>query len=409
MARSPLLPVEEALARILDGVAPTDIEPCAIDACHGRTLGTDLAALRTQPPFATSAMDGYAVRAADLDPARPLRLIGQSAAGHRFAGALQPGETVRIFTGAPLPEGADTILIQENATVAGDWITPAGREPQGRFIRKAGLDFAQGDVLLAAGTRLGQRQLGLAAAMNHAVLPVRRKPRVAILATGDELVLPGQVPGPDQIVASNNLAVAAAVETAGGEPFLLDIATDDFASLNARIGEARALGADVLVTIGGASVGDHDLVQAALVNEGMQLSFWRIAMRPGKPMLHGALGPMRIVGLPGNPVSSIVCSMIFIQPLVRALLGDPAARADRSVWAVAGEDFPANDERQDYLRAKIVGEQDGLPLVVAHHRQDSSMLATLAASDALVIRPRHAPALARGSRCRMLLLATPNG
>lgn len=409
MAKSPLLPVEEALARMLDGVSPTKAESQDINVCHGRTLASDIKALRTQPPFATSAMDGYAVRAADLDPARPLRLIGQSAAGHRFNGAIGPGETVRIFTGAPLPDGADTILIQENASVFNNLITPTQVEPVGRFIRRAGLDFVEGDVLLQAGMRLGARELGLAAAMNHATLPVRRKPKIAILATGDELVLPGQTPGPDQIVASNNLAVAAAVETAGGAPVLLDIARDDFASLDNRISEARAIGADVLVTIGGASVGDHDLVQAALVNEGMQLAFWRIAMRPGKPLLHGSLESMRIVGLPGNPVSSIVCSMIFIQPLVRALLGDPRAGADRALWAVAGEDLPANDERQDYLRARIVGEQEGLPVLAPHRRQDSSMLSTLSASDALLIRPPHAPPLMRGERCRMLPLATPFG
>ena len=405
MARAPLLPVSDALARILKDVTPTTLEMVPINACRNRVLAENLMARRTQPPFATSAMDGYAVRAADLDPGKALKLVGASAAGHRFAGGMSAGEAVRIFTGAPMPEGADTILIQENAHVSNDLVMPTQTEPQGRFVRAAGLDFVEGDILLAAGTQLGARELGLAAAMNHSVVPVRRKPRIAILATGDELVLPGQTPGPDQIVASNNLAIAAAVEAAGGEAVMLGIATDNMSSLYNSIAEARSLNTDVLITIGGASVGDHDLVQAALVNEGMELAFWRIAMRPGKPLLHGSLGAMRIVGLPGNPVSSIVCSLIFIQPLVRALLGDPLAGADRSVPAIAGEDLAANDERQDYLRAKIVRYDNGLPVAVAHRRQDSSMLSTLAASDALLIRAPHAPVLSKGAACAILPLA----
>jgi len=405
MAGSPLLPVAEALRRILDRAAPTNAEIVPITAARGRTLATSLASTRTQPPFPTSAMDGYAVRADDLtDPRKPLTLLGESAAGKGFSGTVEAGTCVRIFTGAPLPPGADTILIQENANVANGLVTATQAEPKGRFVRPAGLDFKTGDVLLEAGTRLGARELGLAAAMNHASLSVRRRPRIAILATGDELVLPGKIPGPDQIVASNNIAVAAAAEAAGGEAVLLGIATDTLASLENSIRAARACGTDVLVTIGGASVGDHDLVQSALVREGMDLGFWRIAMRPGKPLLFGSLGPMRILGLPGNPVSSIVCALIFLQPLIRALLGDPCAAADISEPARLGVALGPNDERQDYVRVRLGSGADGLPVATPHQRQDSSMLSTLAASDALLIRPPYAPVAAAGDLCRILRL-----
>lgn len=406
MAGAALLPVAEALERILGHARTTGIEHVEIGLCRGRTLAEDLESTRTQPPFATSAMDGYAVRGADVAaPGASLRLIGESAAGHRFDGTLGPGDAVRIFTGAPMPHGADTIVIQENTHVSNGLVTALHAEPMGRFVRSAGLDFRAGDVLLKAGQRLGARELGLAAAMNHAVLPVRKRPRCAILATGDELVLPGQSPGPDQIVASNNLAVAASVEAAGGEALMLDIAADSFAALESSFAKARALDVDLLITIGGASVGDHDLVQSALAREGLDLGFWRIAMRPGKPLMFGTLGPMRMIGLPGNPVSSIVCSLIFIQPLVRAMLGDPAAGADLSVAAVLGEDVVANDERQDYLRVRYSGQAEGLPVVSPHRRQDSSMLSTLAASDALLIRPPFAPAAPAGTPCRILPLS----
>lgn len=406
MARAPLLPVEEALARILTDVRPTAAEPCPISACRGRILAEDVASRRTQPPFPSSAMDGYAVRGADVSqPGARLKVIGSSAAGHGFAGRVGAGEAVRIFTGAPVPAGADTILIQENASLSNDVVTALQAEPTGRFVRPEGMDFRTGEVLLKAGTRLGAREIALAAAMNHAALPVRRRPMVAILATGDELVLPGAEPGPDQIVASNNIAVATAVESAGGQPLLLGIARDSAESLAESIASARASGADVLVTIGGASVGDHDLVQAALAREGMSLSFWRIAMRPGKPLMFGALDGMRILGLPGNPVASIVCTLIFLQPLIRALLATAAPLEAATRPALLGMDVGANDERQDYLRVRISGESQGLPVVAPHARQDSAMLSTLAASDALLIRAPHAPAARSGAPCTILPLA----
>ncbi|HRJ69017.1 MAG TPA: molybdopterin molybdotransferase MoeA [Beijerinckiaceae bacterium] len=404
MAGAPLLPVEEALRRVLDGVRTLESETVALTAAGGRTLASDLAARRTQPPWANSAMDGYAVRAADTPAGAVLTLIGESAAGQAFAGAIGPGQTVRIFTGAPIPDGADAILIQENASAEGARITVAESVRPGQFVRTAGLDFAAGQTLLKAGTRLGPTEVALAAAMNHAVVPVVRRPRVAVLATGDELVLPGENPGQDQIVASNNFAIAAAAEAYGAEAHLLGIATDDFASLEAAIGRARDLKADVLVTIGGASVGDHDLVQSALAKDGMTLGFWRIAMRPGKPLIFGSLGSMRILGLPGNPVSSIVCTIVFIRPLIRALLGDPGAGIDPSEAAILGADMKENDLRQDYVRSRITGRQRGLPVVEPHPVQDSSMLAVLAASQALTIRAPFAPAAKAGETCRMIPL-----
>lgn len=406
MSGAPLLPVSQALERVLAS-APTPLpaEHISLTQARGRTLAEDVSALRTQPPFPASAMDGYAVRATDIAhvPAS-LKVIGTSAAGHRFAGVVSAGEAVRIFTGAPVPEGADTILIQENTRVDGDVVIALESEEAGRYVRRAGLDFTQGEVLLAKGRRLGPPELALAAAMNHPSLPVTRRPRVALLATGDELVRPGESLGPDQIVASNTYAVAAYAEAAGAEVIDLGIAGDRFSDLETSIRAARDAGADVLVTLGGASVGDHDLVQTALSREGMDLGFWRIAMRPGKPLMHGRIGDMRILGLPGNPVSAIVCGVLFLVPLVRALSGDPKAGADRSESAVLGVDLPANDSRQDYLRAHIVGVRDGHPLVEAFRRQDSSMLRVLAEAECLIVRDVHAPAAKAGEACRIVRL-----
>ena len=401
-----LLPVAEALDRILAAIpGPVEAEDIPIALAAGRTLAADLAATRTQPPFPASAMDGYAVRAADLAtiPAR-LRLIGTSAAGHGFSGTLGPGETVRIFTGAPVPAGADAILIQENAEADGETVT--AREPvaAGRFLRRAGLDFGEGETLLRAGDTLDARCLALAASAGHATLPVRRKPRIAVLATGDELVRPGEPAAWDQIVASNGLALSALSLEAGAEPIDLGIVPDDLESLRGAIGRARTAGADLLVTLGGASVGDHDLVQAALGAEGLELGFWRVALRPGKPLMHGRLGPMTVIGLPGNPVSSIVCGLLFVVPAIRALLGDPRAGEDRSEPALLGRDMPENDGRQDYLRTRLDTAPDRLPVAHPETRQDSSMLSVLGTSEALLIRPPHAPPAKAGDPCRIIRL-----
>jgi molybdopterin molybdotransferase len=412
-----LLTVDEALRRVLGSVErPVESETLPLNACAGRTLAVDLVCTRDQPPFAASAMDGYAVRQADVErlPAA-LRIVGTSAAGRRFGGSVGPGEAVRIFTGAPVPDGSDTIVIQEETERVDASVTVKAAQEPGRFVRPAGLDFKRGETLLAAGDRLDAKRLALAAAMGHGELPVRRKPRVAILATGDELVRPGEPTGPDQIVASNPYAVAALVEKAGGEPIDLGIAGDTFEALEERIASARTAGADILATLGGASVGEHDLVQSALARQGMELGFWRVALRPGKPLMHGRLGSMRLLGLPGNPVSSIVCGILFLVPAIRALLGDPAAGEDPGEEALLGKDLGANDARQDYLRATLsrrrveVSVPSGsfpLDVTVAtpHAKQDSSMLRLLERSGALIVRTAHAPPARAGEACRIIRL-----
>jgi len=400
-----LIPVEEALARVLasapDAVAA---EPVALGEALGRTLASDLTALRTQPPFANSAMDGYALRAADAGASARLRVIGESAAGRAFAGVVGAGEAVRIFTGAPMPDGADAVLIQENAAREGDHIVATAPLQARQNVRDAGIDFAAGEVLLRAGRQLTPRDLALAAAANHPGLNVRRRPRVGVLATGDELVMPGGALGPSQIVASNNYAVAGLVAACGGEAIDLGIAVDEMGALEGAFRRAQALGADVLVTLGGASVGDYDLVQKALVGAGLELGFWRIAMRPGKPLMHGKLGACQVLGLPGNPVSAIVCALLFLRPLLRALQGDREASADMSEPARLGADLAANDMRQDYLRARLARGKDGLPVATPFAEQDSSLVKVLAQADALLVRAPHAPAAKRGDACRIIRL-----
>ncbi len=400
-----LMLVAEALRSILASVAgPLESENVPLAQACGRWLAADLAARRSQPPFHASAMDGYAVRAADLSlvPAR-LTLVGESAAGHAFAGEIGPGQTVRIFTGAPLPAGADTILIQENADRDGETVIARQSEPVGRFVRPSGGDFKQGSLLLKVGTALAPRHLALAASMNYPTVPVIRRPRVALLATGDELVQPGNTPGPAQIIASNSFAVAALAQGTGAEAIDLGIAGDTAAALEAGLTAAQERKADIFVTLGGASVGDHDLVQKALLPKGLTLDFWKIAMRPGKPLMFGRLGDMLFLGLPGNPVSAIVCAELFLVPLIRALLGDPAAGADRSEPATLGRDLAANDERQDYLRATVAVE-NGRAIASPFPRQDSSLVALLAEAEALVIRAPFAPPAKAGDSCRIIRL-----
>lgn len=401
-----LLPVDEALQRLLAGVEPLGSEQVSLAEAVGRVLASDLHARRTQPPFPASAMDGYAVRAEDIAtlPAY-LRPAGESVAGKRFSGTLQPGEAVRIFTGAPLPEGADTILLQEDAIVHEDGrIEATEATARGRHIRKAGLDFSEGEKLLTAGRVLDAAALALAAAANHPVLDVARTPVVAILATGTELVAPGATPGPDQIVASNTYAIMALVQQAGGRSIDLGIVSDDLGALDDAIRRARESGADILVTLGGASVGDHDLVKDALGAAGMELDFWKIAMRPGKPLMYGRLGELRVLGLPGNPVSSIVCGHLFLKPLVAALTGQVYEHDIRS--AVLGTPIGANESRRDYVRAVVASaEHHGDQLVATPFpTQDSSMLKTLAEANALIIREPHAPPADAGDPCKVLML-----
>jgi len=395
-----LLPVEEALARLLAGVEPVEAEEVSLFDASGRVLAQDVAATRDQPPFPASAMDGYAVRSADAaEPGARLKLIGQSRAGARYVGTLEPGTAVRIFTGAPVPDGADAILIQEDAAAEGDTIVVREAVRPGQFVRPAGLDYRAGEVLLRAGRRLDPRALALAASMNRHRLTVRRRPHVALLATGDELVPPGAEPGADQIVSSNAVGVGALVAEAGGDAIDLGIARDRVDHIVAAVDKAR--GADVLVVIGGASVGEHDLVQEALSACGMELDFWRIAMRPGKPLMVGRLGAMRVLGLPGNPVSAIVCGLVFLKPLVRALVGLPPETAPEA--ARLGAAMAANDRRQDYVRARLALRDGGLT-AIPFDRQDSSMLATLATADALIVRPPHAPPAPEGAEVPILRL-----
>ena len=398
-----LLSVAEALARVTSGIEPLEAEPVGLDRARGRVLAEDLAARLTQPPFDASAMDGYAVRAADVAslPAT-LRLIGASLAGAGFAGRVGRGEAVRIFTGAPVPRGADTIVIQENTDEAGGMLRVKDAAP-GRHIRPRGQDFKQGEVLLSAGTRLGPRELMLAAAMNQAELPVRRKPKVAILATGDEVVPPGSELAKDQIVSSVPCGLAALIERHGGEAMSLGIAKDEAASLVTLASAGRA--ADILLTIGGASVGDRDLVASALKPEGLEVDFWKIAMRPGKPLLYGRLGSQRVLGLPGNPVSAFVTALVFLVPMLELMLG--LARTSRpEPEAVLGKALQANAEREHYMGAVSEWREDGIRVVRPMPSQDSSLVAGLAHADCLIVRVPQAPALPQGARVRIIPLGS---
>ena len=400
-----LLSVAEAQASVLKDAQPLAPESTPLNAAHGRVLAADLTALRTQPPAAVSAMDGYAVRAADVAaaPAR-LRLIGEVAAGHPFDRPVGAGEAARIFTGGVVPPGADTIVIQEHTARDGDAVVVQKPTTQGRHIRREGLDFKAGEILLPRGKRLTARDLALAAAMNHPVVPVHRRAKVAVLATGDELVMPGTTPGHGQIVYSNGFALMAQVALDGAEVVDLGIAPDRLDATVAAVARAKQLGVDVLVTTGGASVGEHDLVQKAFAAEGMALSFWKVALRPGRPLMHGRLGAMQVLGLPGNPVSAFVCAILFLSPLLRRLAGRADLGPDTES-AVLGCDLPANDERTDYMRAELAVRADGTPVATPYPVQDSSMLAPLAKAGCLIIREPYAPAAVAGSRCAIVKLA----
>ena len=401
---TPLVPVEDAVVRIIAGVSPVSPEDVALAEGPGRTLAEPLRARRTQPPFNASSMDGYAVRAADTAHApTTLKVIGMSAAGRHYDGVVSEGEAVRIFTGAPVPAGADAILIQENAEAGGDGtVTAKQATSAGRHIRHAGLDFQENALLLDAGRQLGMREIALAAAMGHARLPVRRRPRVAIIATGDELVAPGALPALDQIFAASSPGLAAYVHGLGGQPHDLGIVRDDRAVIAGTVECALQLPADVVLTIGGASVGDHDLVQDSLTDAGLTLDFWRVAMRPGKPLVYGRIGETHVLGLPGNPVSSLVCAILFLRPLIAALLGQ--RQRDPTASATLGGDLTKNDDRQDYVRARLATRQGELPAAVPLPVQDSSMLGVLATADCLIVRPPNAPAARRGEPCRIIPL-----
>lgn len=397
-----LMPVAEAKDRILKDAKALPRENVPLHHCAGRVLAAGIKAKRDQPPFPASAMDGYAVRFADVQavPAR-LKVIGTAPAGHGFGGTVKAGQAVRIFTGAPVPKGADTVVIQENTEAAdGQVAVTVAAQRAGQHIRRKGLDFAKGEELLPRGTLLGAREIGLAAAMNWPDLPVTKRPKVAIFTTGDELVSPGTTPRPDQIVSSNSFALSAFVRRYGGEAVDLGIIPDNLKAISRAV--RKASGAEILLTTGGASVGDHDLVQAALKAEGIALDFWKIALRPGKPLMFARNGTQRILGLPGNPVSALVCSRIFLKPLLSALLGLPPA--EDVVKARLGSDLPANDQRQDYLRATVARGGDGRFEATPFKLQDSSMQRALTQAHGLIVRPPFAPAVRAGDLVDLLLL-----
>ena len=385
-----MISVDEALTRIIGAMPTMPVEQIALADALGRVLAQDIAARRTQPPMAVSAMDGYAVRAEDVQelPAT-LEVIGAAPAGEAYADTLRPGQAVRIFTGGPVPDGADAIVIQENTTAEANTVTVIeGTTSVGRYVRPAGLDFKEGQTLLSAGRALTARDIGLAAAMNVPWLKVRRKPLVALLATGDEIVMPGEPIGPHQIVSSNGLALSSFVAAEGGRSIDLGISPDSRDTLKAMAAGAR--GADMLVTTGGASVGDHDIVRSVLGEVGLELDFWKIAMRPGKPLIFGRIAETPILGLPGNPVSATVCALIYLGPAIRAMLG-LGDTGTATASAILGRDLAANDERQDYLRSRLAPGPDGAMVATPSETQDSSMFATLAHADCLVVRAPHAP------------------
>lgn len=398
-----LMSVTEALQRVLADARPLPPQILSLNEALGCVLTKDVIALRTQPPTAVSAMDGYAVRASDVAQApATLKVIGEVAAGHPFDGRVESGQAARIFTGGMMPAGSDTVVIQELTIQAGNAVTIQKATIKGRNVRAQGIDFAQNQILLRKGRRLTDRDLMLAAAMNHPNLSVYRRPKVAVLGTGDELVPPGTAPRPGEIVYSNGFALTALARGEGAEVHDLGIARDRIEDIRAAVQRAREWGSDILVTSGGASVGEHDLVQQALAAEGLDLSFWRVALRPGRPMMHGRLGGMQVLGVPGNPVSSFVCAFLFLVPLIRRLMGrQDVAQAPQP--ALLGCDLPANDERADYLRATLVPGANG-PIATPLPAQDSSLMAPLAKADCLLIREPHAPAAHAGSDCVILKL-----
>ena len=389
-----MISVEEACARILTGLKPTPAEIVPLAEAWDRVAAAPVLARLTQPPADVSAMDGYALRATDGIEGAVLRVIGSAPAGHPFRGRVEPGEAIRIFTGSIVPEGADAILLQEDAACDGDRVTVGESVMEGRHIRRAGQDFVAGDTLIPAGRRLTARDVGLAASGNHPWLAVHRRPRIALLATGDEIALPGEPLPPGGIVSSNAHALAALVRAAGGNPTVLPIAADDRGAI-AAVADAAA-GAEMLVTTGGASVGEHDLVVEGLAARGLEVDFWKIAMRPGKPLMHGRLGAAAVLGLPGNPVSALICGALFLAPAISRLAGGPGTPPPATT-ALLGAAVKENDHRADHLRATLETRLDGTLVATPFPVQDSAMLGRLARADALILRPPHAPALSEGA------------
>ena len=396
-----MISVDEARTRILADLRPTPAEIVALANAWNRVTAAPVIARLTQPPSDVSAMDGYALRAADGTLGATLTQIGAAPAGHPFGGTVGAGQIVRLFTGSVVPDGADAILLQEDASKDGDRITVNEAVTAGRHIRRAGQDFAKGDAVVAAGRKLTARDVGLAAAANHPWLSVHRRPRVGILATGDEIAMPGEPIPTGGIVSSNSHALAALVRAAGGEPIVLPIVADTTDAV-AAVADAVA-GLELLVTTGGASVGDHDLVISGLQTRGLVVDFWQIAMRPGKPLLFGRLGALPMIGLPGNPVSAMVCAILFLLPALARLSGLPSAPPPTTT-ALLGAPVRQNDQRADHLRATVETDEQGRLTVTPFPVQDSAMLRRLATADALVLRPPHAPALPTGAEVPIVRL-----
>ena len=393
-----LLPVEEARSRILSNVKLLPPENIQLAQALGRVLAKPLSAKRDQPPFNASAMDGYAVRSEDVAAER--RIIGISAAGHAFKGKLKAGEAVRIFTGALVPATADTVIIQENTQANDKIVTMLSPARAQQNIRPRGLDFKKGETLLPASIRLNARDIGLAAAMNCSILSVRKKPVVAVIATGDELVLPGAKPRADQIVSSNSNALAAMAHSLGADVINCGIVPDNLKTTERAI--LKMAKANIIVTTGGASIGDHDFIQQALKNTGVKIDFWKIAMRPGKPFMYGSKGKQHVLGLPGNPVSALVCARLFLKPLLDCLQGLPIEEA--ATMARLGAAMSANDSRQDYIRAKLEIAPDGSRTATPFNKQDSSMQRTFRDAHCLIIRAPNAPAASPGDLAAILTL-----
>lgn len=390
-----MISVEEARHNIISALSPVSTETIAIDEAAGRLLAEDIYSRRTQPPADLSAMDGYAVKSADVASVPvTLAVVGEAPAGGSYDNQVNQGEAVRIFTGGPLPVGTDAIVIQEDTNRDGDWVTINESSPTGHYVRTAGLDFSEGEIGLKAGKTLTPRDIGLLAAMNIPWITVRRKPRIALLSTGDELVRPGEPVGPNQIISSNSLLLAAMIKEAGGIPIDLGIAQDNEQSLRQMAAGAKS--ADMLVTLGGASVGDHDLVQSVLGKDGLQIDFWRIAMRPGKPLMFGDLDGTPMLGMPGNPVSSMICGFIFLYPAMDALMGRDV-RIPATIPAILSHDIKNNDQREDYQRARIIGDDNGVPLIELISNQDSSLLSALSSANCLLKRLPFAEPLVKGT------------
>lgn len=382
-----MISVSHALEHLFLLASPVGTETVPLIEAAGRVLAQDAVSQRDQPPFAASAMDGYAVIGAEVSPGAQFSVIGESAAGHRFSGTVSPGQAVRIFTGAPLPEGATRVVIQEDVTRVGETITLGEHLGPGDHIRPAGGDFRAGAALKAPRC-LAPEDIALLASMNIARVTVAKRPKVALISTGDELAMPGETPGPDQIIASNTFGLHALLRSLGAEPHLLPIARDTRSALGLVLDLAD--GADLIVTIGGASVGDHDLVASVAADRGMERAFYKVAMRPGKPLMAGRLGGAMMLGLPGNPVSAMVCGHVFLAPVIRAMTGQGHAPAPRKT-AVLSAALPANGPREHYMRATLTAEG-----IAAFDRQDSSLLSVLSRANALLVRPPQDPPRAKG-------------